>query len=121
MPRPFVPTTLGQAAGPLEVHRVPQQPRLTRSRWLALGALAGGMFGVATTYLAYTGRQQAAAALAIAGGVVGAVVGAAQVLAITEAEQRAETLEVEETPILVVVRRDPTADPGPTTLSGLWW
>jgi hypothetical protein len=106
----------GPQLGQLAVDPRPaRRPLLTYARWLALGAFAGGMVGVATSYLAYTGRQNAAAALGIASGMVGAVVGAVQVLAIAEAEQSMLEQPVAEDSVIVTLD-DPT-----TGATGLWW
>lgn len=94
--------------------RAPRKPRLTYARWLALGAFAGGLVGVGTSYLAYTGRQHSAAAFGIASGMVGAIVGALQVLAIAQAEEALAKQSVTDSSVVTVY-------PAGTTLSGLWW
>ncbi|HXZ86501.1 MAG TPA: hypothetical protein VEI82_13545 [Myxococcota bacterium] len=46
---------------------------------LALGTLGGGLLGVYTVYLGHAGKHQAALHLGLATGIVGAILGAAQV------------------------------------------
>lgn len=109
------PAGLGQTPLLTPAIRPRRRPRLTYARWLALGAFAGGMVGVFTSYLAYTGRQHSAAALGIASGMVGAIVGAAQVLAIAEAEEALAAEATADSTIVTV--EDPMAR---GTLAGLW-
>ena len=51
-------------------------------RTLALGTLAGGTIAVTTSFLYATGRHRGAAALGIATGIVGTVLGALEVLSL---------------------------------------
>lgn len=51
-------------------------------RVLALGTLAGGTIAVTTSFLYATGRHREAAALGIATGIVGTVLGALEVLSL---------------------------------------
>lgn len=51
-------------------------------RTLALGTLAGGTIAVTTSFLYATGRHRGAAALGIATGIVGTILGALEVLSL---------------------------------------